>query len=62
MFYFDNDDELDDLRRQARHERQYLNDLARHPNCQDPDHPGCEACEGDNDPDDSDDSGDSSDE
>jgi hypothetical protein len=24
---------------------QYANDLARHPNCQDPDHPGCPHCE-----------------
>lgn len=40
-------DELDDLRLEAKAERQYRNRLARHHNCQDPDHPGCEACEGD---------------
>lgn len=50
MFLFnDNDDELDDLRMQARHERRQRNDLARHPDCRDPDHPGCKACEGDDD-------------
>lgn len=43
------DDELDDLRMEAKAERQYNNRLARHPNCNDPDHPGCEACEGDDD-------------
>lgn len=52
---YDSDDELDDLRMQARFERRYHNDLARHPDCRDPDHPGCEACEGDDDADDSDD-------
>lgn len=23
----------------------YMSDLIRHPNCQDPDHPGCEKCD-----------------
>ena len=49
MFYDDNDDELEDLRAEARYARRHHNKLARHPNCQDPDHPGCEACEGDAD-------------
>lgn len=45
MTYFSNDDELDDLLQQARFDRRHQADLARHPDCRDPDHPGCEACE-----------------
>ena len=42
------DPELDELRAQARHDRRYRADLAQHPDCRDPDHPGCEACEDNN--------------
>jgi hypothetical protein len=37
--YDDYDDERPSLR-----QRWYEQDLARHPDCRDPDHPGCEAC------------------
>lgn len=50
MFYpsaDDFDDELDDLRMEAKAERQYRSRLSRHPDCRDPEHFGCEACEED---------------
>lgn len=39
---FDYDDFFDD--RPTLGQRQYESKLARHPDCRDPDHPGCEAC------------------
>ena len=43
---FDNDDyERAELAAQDRHERRYQHALAAHPQCNDPDHPGCESCE-----------------
>jgi hypothetical protein len=54
-FFSDYDNDYDDyeveeLRMQRRWDRQRYNKLARHPDCRDPDHPGCEACcEDDND-------------
>jgi hypothetical protein len=41
----DHDDELEDLRNEARWQKQYFARLSRNPDCQDPDHPGCEDCE-----------------
>jgi len=41
------DDELQELRAEARFERQQRNILMRHPDCRDPDHPGCEQCSDD---------------
>lgn len=45
----DFDDDLDpmveELRAQDRHERQHRRALMAHPDCRDPDHPGCEHCE-----------------
>ena len=38
-------DFISDLRMQAFRERQYRAILARHPDCRDPAHPGCERCE-----------------
>jgi len=38
-------DELADLQLDQRLERRYLAALARHPDCRDPAHPGCERCE-----------------
>lgn len=40
-------DELADLRAEALSERRYRNALMRHPDCRDPDHPGCEDCDED---------------
>lgn len=39
-------DELDfyELAQQARAERIYMAQLCSHPDCRDPDHPGCERC------------------
>ena len=31
------------------HQRQYESALQKHPDCTDPDHPGCEECEPSND-------------
>lgn len=43
------DDDLDpyieELRAQDRYERRYQAHLMSHPDCRDPDHPGCEHCE-----------------
>lgn len=37
-------DELAELQAQFLRTYQYQRDLARHPDCRDPDHPGCERC------------------
>lgn len=39
--------EREELRAQDRFERNYLRRLTAHPDCRDPDHPGCEQCEDD---------------
>lgn len=45
MSHFDFDDsEAEDLRYEARAQRQHDCRLLNHPDCQDPDHPGCDAC------------------
>ena len=47
MFYRDPDlaaDDLADERAEAAFQRRHRNTLMRHPDCRDPDHPGCEAC------------------
>ena len=36
--------DLEDARAEARAERYYHGRLMRHPDCRDPDHPGCECC------------------
>lgn len=42
------DYDLEDERQEALFERRYQARLSRHPDCRDPDHPGCEGCsEGD---------------
>lgn len=45
---FDWDDFFDSIedeeRMDARAQRQYEARLAQHPDCRDPDHPGCELC------------------
>lgn len=38
------DFELDELRAQTRAENRYRNALIAHPDCRDPDHPGCALC------------------
>lgn len=43
----DDDDELRELQLAGVARRRYQADLLTHPNCRDPDHPGCEWCEGD---------------
>ena len=53
--YDPDDDDLEELRLDAIAERQHLNRLARHPDCRDPDHPGCQACQDNEDEDDHDD-------
>lgn len=40
MIDWDEDDSA-----QWRQARRYKQTLARHPDCRDPDHPGCECCE-----------------
>lgn len=45
----DDDWERDELAREDRRHRQYMNQWMRHPDCRDPDHPGCEHCQGDDD-------------
>jgi len=40
-------DYQDDLRTQDAFERRQRQQLAFHPECNDPDHPGCENCEND---------------
>lgn len=45
--------EADDLRLQDQFERRKRQDYAAHPDCRDPDHPGCDKCnESDDDNDD----------
>lgn len=44
-----NDDFEDDLRADDRHKRRYMNKLNAHPDCRDPDHPGCGKCRDDGD-------------
>lgn len=39
---YDFDDELEDLRLEARAQRAFSNRLARHPDYRDPDYPECE--------------------
>jgi len=41
------DDEVDYWAEQDAIEDMYKNELANHPNCKDPDHPGCGACQDD---------------
>lgn len=36
--------DYDDDERPTLQERWYEQDLRRHPDCRDPDHPGCESC------------------
>lgn len=43
----DYDDEVNDRRAEARAEQRYERTLARHPDCRDPDHPGCTKCRDD---------------
>jgi hypothetical protein len=43
-YYSDTEDTVDELRLEAQAERRYRNRLLRHPDCGDPDHPGCPAC------------------
>ena len=46
MEFDDYDDyEAECLRSEARAESKHRNALNRHPDCRDPDHPGCEECE-----------------
>jgi len=40
---------IEDLKAQDRFERQLQARLRAHPDCRDPDHPGCEHCEDDDD-------------
>ena len=40
-----NEYDVEELRAQDRFERQYKSHLWAHPNCRDPDHPGCDMCE-----------------
>lgn len=40
-----NEYDYDDMRAEELAERRYRNALSRHPDCRDPDHPGCECCE-----------------
>ena len=43
---FDNDEcDRAELAAQDRHNRHYQHALIGHPQCNDPDHPGCESCE-----------------
>lgn len=41
----DYDPEIEDLIADERAQKRYHNQLMRHPDCSDPDHPGCEVCE-----------------
>jgi len=41
--------EMEELKAQDRLERRYRGMLMNHPDCRDPDHPGCELCEEDDD-------------
>lgn len=46
------DDFEDDLRRDVRAGRRYRAKFLAHPDCRDPDHPGCEKCRDDEEGDD----------
>ena len=46
---YDFDADVEDLKREVRSLKAYQEQLRLHPDCQDPDHPGCDACEGDYD-------------
>ena len=46
---YDFDADVADLKNEARSLKAYQNQLLAHPDCQDPDHPGCDACEGEDD-------------
>ena len=37
--------DIEELKAQDRHERLYRLKMMEHPDCRDPDHPGCEKCE-----------------
>ena len=39
-----NDDIADELRQEDAANRRYERDLMAHPDCRDPDHPGCSRC------------------
>ncbi|MDZ7789707.1 MAG: hypothetical protein U5L08_04285 [Xanthomonadales bacterium] len=41
----DYEDERAELRAETLHQRRYQRQLDAHPQCNDPDHPGCEQCE-----------------
>ena len=43
----DFDPDIEDLKAQDRFQRQLDARLRAHPDCRDPDHPGCEHCEDD---------------
>lgn len=43
-------DELAELRAHRDRERRHIRTLMAHPDCRDPDHPGCEACRAADDP------------
>lgn len=47
----DDEYEIRDQQEQQNHRRRYLNKLHAHPNCLDPDHPGCPLCEDEEDED-----------
>lgn len=40
------DPEVEELKAEARAQRAFPHLLRQHPDCRDPDHPGCEKCEG----------------
>ena len=45
MYYDDDyDSEVEELKAEARFERQRTARLLRNPDCRDPDHPGCDKC------------------
>lgn len=39
-------DDLAELRAEVRAQRRYLRAICAHPDCRDPDHPGCATCMG----------------
>jgi len=41
---YPDDDLIYEFEQEARFNRAYEQKLMRHPDCQDPDHPGCEDC------------------
>ena len=41
------EDDIAELRAETRHQRRYSRQLSAHPECIDPDHPGCEQCQED---------------